>query len=131
MIDPNGGSTVWDDRFAADQDAYDEFYRTLEVNGIRSFLEEQPGSHKTLNECASARQPDAAVAATGGWWDWDEEDDRHGIQTAQCWRSRSLERDKNDAGTVIEKSWSGVTVKWDNRERQTIMHNNMIAVTKA
>jgi hypothetical protein len=39
--------------------------------------------------------------------------------------------DKNDAGTVIEKSWSGVTIKWDNREQQTIMHNDMIAVTKA
>ncbi|WP_439924554.1 hypothetical protein [Nitrobacter sp. JJSN] len=46
VIDPEGGSTVWDDRFATDQDAYDEFYRTLEVEGIRSFLEEQPGSTK-------------------------------------------------------------------------------------
>jgi hypothetical protein len=46
VIDPEGGSTVWDDRFATDQDAYDEFYRTLEVDGIRSFLEEQPGSTK-------------------------------------------------------------------------------------
>jgi hypothetical protein len=28
--------TVWDDTFADDQDAYDEFYRTLESEGIRS-----------------------------------------------------------------------------------------------
>jgi hypothetical protein len=46
VIDPEGGSTVWDDRFATDQDAYDEFYRTLEVDGIRSFLEDRPGSTK-------------------------------------------------------------------------------------
>ncbi len=46
VIDREGGSTVWDDRFATDQDAYDEFYRTLEVEGIRSFLDEQPGSPK-------------------------------------------------------------------------------------
>ena len=39
--------------------------------------------------------------------------------------------DKNDAGTITEKDWSGVTIKWDNREQQTIMHNDMIAVTKA
>jgi hypothetical protein len=38
--------------------------------------------------------------------------------------------DSKDAGIVIEKSWSGVTIKWDNREQQTIMHNDMIAVTK-
>ena len=36
MIDREGASTVWDDTFADDQDAYDEFYRALESEGIRS-----------------------------------------------------------------------------------------------
>jgi hypothetical protein len=38
--------------------------------------------------------------------------------------------DKNDAGTIIEKDWSGVTIKWDNREHQRTMHNDMSAMTK-
>ena len=36
VIDREGASTVWDDTFADDQDAYDEFYRALESEGIRS-----------------------------------------------------------------------------------------------
>ena len=46
VVDHEGASTVWDDRFATDKDAFAEFYRTLEVEGIRSFLKEQPGSTK-------------------------------------------------------------------------------------
>lgn len=46
VVDHEGNSTVWDDRFATDKDAYAKFYRTLEVEGIRSFLEKQPGSTK-------------------------------------------------------------------------------------
>lgn len=46
VVDHEGGSTVWDDRFATDRDAYDEFYRTLEVEGIQSFLKDQPESRK-------------------------------------------------------------------------------------
>jgi hypothetical protein len=46
VIDHEGGSTVWDDRFATDKEACAEFYRTLEAEGIRSFLEDQPGSRK-------------------------------------------------------------------------------------
>ena len=38
--------------------------------------------------------------------------------------------DKNDAGTITEKDWSGVTIKWDNREHQRTMHNDMSAITK-
>lgn len=38
--------------------------------------------------------------------------------------------DKNDAGTVTEINWAGVTIKWDNRKEQTILHNDMSAVTK-
>jgi hypothetical protein len=37
--------------------------------------------------------------------------------------------DKNDAGTVIEKTWSGVVIKWHNRDTQSIMHNDMAGVS--
>ena len=40
-----------------------------------------------------------------------------------CWRD-----DKNDLGTVTEKDWAGVTVKWDNRSQQTVLHNDMACV---
>ncbi|OJU30429.1 MAG: hypothetical protein BGN91_04455 [Nitrobacter sp. 62-13] len=46
VVDHDGGSTVWEDRFATDSDAYAEFYQTLETEGIKSFLEQQPGSAK-------------------------------------------------------------------------------------
>ena len=46
VVDNEGTSTVWDDRFATAIEAYAEFYRTLEVEGIWSFLEEQPGLTK-------------------------------------------------------------------------------------
>ena len=39
VIDQDGGSTVWDELFPNDQDAYAEFSRTLEAEGIRSFSE--------------------------------------------------------------------------------------------
>jgi hypothetical protein len=42
VVDDEGASTVWDDTFATDQDAYDVFYRTLETEGIRSFAENPP-----------------------------------------------------------------------------------------
>jgi hypothetical protein len=37
-----------------------------------------------------------------------------------CWGE-----DKNDQGTVTEKNWSGVTLKWDNRDNQSVSHNDM------
>ena len=40
-----------------------------------------------------------------------------------CWRD-----DKSDLGTVTEKDWAGVTVKWDNRNQQTVLHNDMACV---
>ena len=40
-----------------------------------------------------------------------------------CWRD-----DKNDLGTVTEKDWAGVTIKWDNRSQQTVLHNDMAYV---
>ena len=42
VVDDEGASTVWDDTFATDQDAYDDFYRMLETEGIRSFSEDPP-----------------------------------------------------------------------------------------
>jgi hypothetical protein len=41
-----------------------------------------------------------------------------------CWRG-----DKNDQGAVTEKSWSGVILKWDSRSDQSILHNDMDAVS--
>jgi hypothetical protein len=43
VIDQEGASTVWDDTFPTDKDAYTEFQRTLETEGIRSFAERPSG----------------------------------------------------------------------------------------
>ena len=40
-----------------------------------------------------------------------------------CWLG-----DNNDLGTVTEKNWAGVTVKWDNRSQQSVLHNDMACV---
>jgi hypothetical protein len=40
----------------------------------------------------------------------------------------SWREDKNDLGTVTEKDWAGVTVKWDNRSQQSVLHNDMACV---
>jgi hypothetical protein len=40
-----------------------------------------------------------------------------------CWNAG-----KNDQGTVTETNWAGVTVKWDNRSEQAILHNDMAQV---
>jgi hypothetical protein len=37
-----------------------------------------------------------------------------------CWNG-----DSNDQGTASETNWAGVTIKWDNRSEQTILHNDM------
>ena len=42
VIDQEGASTVSDDLFATDREAYAEFYRTPQTEGIRSFAE-RPG----------------------------------------------------------------------------------------
>ena len=41
-----------------------------------------------------------------------------------CWNADIL-----DQGTVIEKNWAGVTIQWDNRSEQAILHNDMGEVT--
>ena len=38
--------------------------------------------------------------------------------------------DQADQGTVTEKNWAGVTIKWDNRSEQTILHNDMAQVER-
>jgi hypothetical protein len=50
VTDHEGGSTVWEGRFATDKEAYDEFYRVLETDGIQSFLEDQPESRRQSAE---------------------------------------------------------------------------------
>jgi hypothetical protein len=40
-----------------------------------------------------------------------------------CWST-----DKNDVGTITEKDWAGVIIKWDNRREQSILHNDMAQV---
>jgi hypothetical protein len=37
--------------------------------------------------------------------------------------------DQADQGTVTETNWSGVTLKWDNRGEQSVLHNDMRMVT--
>jgi len=44
VVDGRGCSTVWEDLFATDNEARDEFFRTLDVEGIRSFSEDRPSS---------------------------------------------------------------------------------------
>jgi hypothetical protein len=39
VIDQDQASTVWDDRFPTDAEAYAEFYKTVEEEGIASFAE--------------------------------------------------------------------------------------------
>ncbi|THK34270.1 hypothetical protein EHS39_30990 [Ensifer sp. MPMI2T] len=40
VVDQEGYSTIWDDRFATDRDAFEEFLATIKRDGIRSFLEQ-------------------------------------------------------------------------------------------
>lgn len=38
IVDERGGSTIWDDQFATDQQALDEALAAIESDGIESFL---------------------------------------------------------------------------------------------
>src|SRR5216683_8210184 len=42
-----------------------------------------------------------------------------------CWNA-----DKNDQGTITEKNWAGVTVKWDRSEERRVLHNDMVQVER-
>ena len=43
VIDEENTSTVWDDPFDTDQEALDAAMKVIEKDGIRSFLESDPG----------------------------------------------------------------------------------------
>jgi hypothetical protein len=43
-----------------------------------------------------------------------------------CWQS-----DNADRGIVAETNWAGISIKWDNRTDQTIMHNDMGQIDRA
>jgi hypothetical protein len=38
VVNPEGTSTVWDDPFASDIEAFAEFRKTLEAEGVQAFL---------------------------------------------------------------------------------------------
>jgi hypothetical protein len=40
-----------------------------------------------------------------------------------CWGATTT-----DLGIVVEKNWAGITVKWENRSKQEILHNDMAQV---
>ncbi|PDT46659.1 hypothetical protein CO661_17275 [Sinorhizobium fredii] len=40
VLDEEGNTTVWEDTFDTDRDAFEEFLATVQRDGIRSFLEE-------------------------------------------------------------------------------------------
>jgi hypothetical protein len=40
VVTADGASTVWDEQFASDEEAYAEFERTVSEEGIRTFLDE-------------------------------------------------------------------------------------------
>jgi hypothetical protein len=40
------------------------------------------------------------------------------------------QNDQADQGTVTETNWAGVTVKWDNRGEQAILHKDMTQVER-
>jgi hypothetical protein len=43
----------------------------------------------------------------------------------------SWQNDSADKGTITEKTWAGVTIKWDSRSKQTILHNDMGQLDRA
>ncbi len=45
VIDREDGSTVWDDDFASDVNAYEAFEQCVQREGIRTFTEEPPTQH--------------------------------------------------------------------------------------
>ena len=41
------------------------------------------------------------------------------------------QKDLADQGTVPETNWAGVTIKWNDRGEQTILHNDMGQIARA
>ena len=44
VVDQGGTSIVWDDQFTTDQAALDELMKTIELEGIRSIVEDDASS---------------------------------------------------------------------------------------
>ena len=44
VVDQGGTSIVWDDKFTTDQAALDELMKTIELEGIRSIVEDDTSS---------------------------------------------------------------------------------------
>jgi hypothetical protein len=42
VVDQDGNSTVWDDEFEADNEAWDEFLKDVSANGIDQFIGSPP-----------------------------------------------------------------------------------------
>lgn len=40
VVDQDDGLTVWEEKFATDREAFDEFLATVERDGIRTFLDD-------------------------------------------------------------------------------------------
>jgi hypothetical protein len=73
----------------------------------------------------------ASVEAADGWLSSLERIQMTGAESRTlyagarvCWNAN-----KSDCGTVTEKDWAGVTIKWDSRGVQQILHNDMAAVS--
>lgn len=45
VVDQQGGSTVWDEGFGTDRDAYKAFFEDIEASGIRQFMEPSETRH--------------------------------------------------------------------------------------
>jgi hypothetical protein len=41
-----------------------------------------------------------------------------------CWQN-----DQADQGTVTDKNWSGLIIKWNSRGEQTVLHNDMGSIS--
>jgi len=42
-----------------------------------------------------------------------------------CWKA-----DHKHLGTITQINWSGVSIKWNNRDQQSVLHNDMTLVSR-
>jgi hypothetical protein len=42
-----------------------------------------------------------------------------------CWQ-----KDEADHGVVVDMNWAGVTIKWNNRGEQAVLHNDMAQIER-
>jgi hypothetical protein len=97
--------------------------KTLKIVGDvtqRTGLKQKPRTERKSSK--SALRTNHALIAS------DLQDDRRPITRTKNRRPCCWNADKNDQGTVTETNWAGVTIKWDNRSEQAILHNDMAQV---